>query len=71
MLIGLTYVWTGTEYKIVQQGSCTDNIFSHQCVQWVVLIAYLIFLLTRKRYSAVLLLMAVLHCYVDEASGQR
>lgn len=30
-----------------------------------------IFLLSQKRCSGVLLLMTLLHCYVDEASGQK
>lgn len=71
MLIGFTYIWTGTEYRIKQKGSCTNNHFSCQSMQWVVLIACLIFLLTQKRCSGLLLLMTVLHCYVAEASGQK
>lgn len=48
MLRGFTYIKTGTEYKITQQVSTTNNHLSHQHVKWVVLIACLIFLLTQK-----------------------
>lgn len=71
MLRGFTYIKTGTEYKITQKVSSTNNHLSHQHVKWVVLVACLIFLLTQKRCPGVVLLMTALHCYVDEALSQK